>query len=318
MPPASSAVTTPEPIPAPIPRWIATATLLGIATTFASNHIAARLAFDHGVSVPTAVVVRSLVTALAVLMLLRFTRTSIALPRATLARAFLIGLLITVQSVCLYSAVARLPVALALLTFNTFPLLLALGSWLAGGERPATRTLIAMAVIVFGLVLALGVLEQLGGPFPDRMASGIGFGLGASSAFASVLFLTQRWLSTVDGRLRTVLMMTTAGIVTALVASLQGTLAAPADTTGWIGLALLTLLYGSAFTTLFVVLPRIGAVNNSPYLNFEPIAAMILAWAILGQRMRPLQIAGALIVVGAIVWLGVGNARSEQRKRKST
>ena len=34
----------------------------------------------------------------------------------------LIALLVTVQSVCLYAAVARMPVGLALLVFNSYPI----------------------------------------------------------------------------------------------------------------------------------------------------------------------------------------------------
>jgi drug/metabolite transporter (DMT)-like permease len=30
----------------------------------------------------------------------------------------------------------------------------------------------------------------------------------------------------------------------------------------------------------------------------------VLAWAFLGQTLKPLQVAGALLVVGAIAWLG--------------
>jgi drug/metabolite transporter (DMT)-like permease len=44
-----------------------------------------------------------------------------------------IGVIVGVQSVCLYSAVARLPVALALLAFNTYPLWTAL--WAACSTR---------------------------------------------------------------------------------------------------------------------------------------------------------------------------------------
>jgi drug/metabolite transporter (DMT)-like permease len=40
-------------------------------------------------------------------------------------------------------------------------------------------------------------------------------------------------------------------------------------------------------------------------LNFEPIALLGLAWVFLGQAATPLQILGAFVVVGAIVWLGV-------------
>ena len=72
---------------------------------------------------------------------------------------------------------------------------------------------------------------------------------------------------------------------------------------------MLSLLYGTAFTSLFVVLPKLGAVNSAPALNAEPIASMVLGWAILGQRIGPLQAAGAAIVVAAIVWLGLRPVR---------
>jgi drug/metabolite transporter (DMT)-like permease len=80
----------------------------------------------------------------------------------------------------------------------------------------------------------------------------------------------------------------------------------PADGTGWTALALLTAFYGTAITSMFVLLPRLGAVNNAAVLNFEPIAVLGLAWLILGQAVAPLQIAGAFVVVGAIVWMGTG------------
>jgi drug/metabolite transporter (DMT)-like permease len=106
-----------------------------------------------------------------------------------------VGLLLSVQSVCLYAAVARLPVALALLVFNTFPILLALLSWASGGVRPQRRTVIAMPVILVGLVLALDVQAVLGAggrslEDPARFAVGVGFGLGAALAFAIALLLT--------------------------------------------------------------------------------------------------------------------------------
>jgi drug/metabolite transporter (DMT)-like permease len=287
-------------------RLVATLLLLLIATTFSANHIAARLAFDHGVTVATAVTVRSLATALAVWLLMRVAGTRLMLDRRTGWRALAIGLLLTIQSYCLYSAVSRIPVALALLTFNTFPLVLAFVSWLAGAERPSRRTLGAMIAIVSGLVLALDVLglaARPGDTSPAGMATGIAFGLGASVSFAVALFLTTRWLGRLDGLARTLLTMGTVGIATAAIAATQGLLAAPTDPTGWLGLALLSLLYGLAITGMFVLVPRLGAVKSSPILNFEPIAAMSLGWIVLGQRMGPTQIVGGLVVVSAIIYL---------------
>jgi hypothetical protein len=100
------------------PRWLGIAILLVIATVFALNHVAARVAFDHGTSVVTGVVFRSGGTALALLAMLFILRTPIRLPAPTTRRALVIGALIALQSYCLYAAVARLPVALALLTFS--------------------------------------------------------------------------------------------------------------------------------------------------------------------------------------------------------
>jgi len=57
---------------------------------------------------------------------------------------------------------------------------------------------------------------------------------------------------------------------------------------------------------MFVLLLRLGAVNNVAVFNFEPIAVLGLAWLILGQAVAPLQIVGAFVVVGAIVWMGTG------------
>jgi hypothetical protein len=48
----------------PLPRWLSIATLPVIATVFGSNHVAARVAFDHGVTITTAVAARSIRAAL--------------------------------------------------------------------------------------------------------------------------------------------------------------------------------------------------------------------------------------------------------------
>src|SRR3990167_2290803 len=69
-----------------------------------------------------------------------------------------IGALVAVQSLCLYSAVARLPVALALLAFNTYPLWTALWARVVYQHRPEPRVLRAMPVMLLGLALALDVL----------------------------------------------------------------------------------------------------------------------------------------------------------------
>jgi drug/metabolite transporter (DMT)-like permease len=279
--------------------------LMFLASVFAANHVAARVAFDHGASVAAAVAVRSGATALVMLILLRLDGASLALPRATLARGLGIGLLVAVQSFCLYSAVAIIPVALALLAFNTFPMLFMLLSWAAGGDHPGRRAFVAMPLALFGLVLALdilGTLEAMAGRWA-QIGAGVSWALGAAASFACVLFLTTRHLKEVDGRMRTLLTMGATAVAVGGAGAAAGTLALPADAAGWMGLGLLTVLYGSAITAVFSVMPRIGAASNTAALNFEPIAALILGWLVLGQAMAPRQVVGALIVIGAVIMI---------------
>ena len=114
----------------------ALATLLLIAFMMGANHVAARMAFDHGLDVATAVAVRSGVTALVVSLLVVVQGVTVRLTARHKRVLPVIGLLIGLQSLCLYSSVARLPVALALLAFNTYPLWTALWARVAYGHRP--------------------------------------------------------------------------------------------------------------------------------------------------------------------------------------
>ena len=283
--------------------------LLLIACMFAGNHVAARIAFDHGVNVVTAVAVRSLVTALVVSLLVLGQRARWhATPRHKRAM-LLIGLLVSVQSVCLYAAVARLPVGLALLVFNSYPIWATLAARVIYQRKPERAALIAMPVILIGLALALNVVGLLGSAGARAQwstgAPGIGFALGAALSFGLVLALTQHEVAELDGRVRSAFTMGIVGLLAALFAFASGGWHWPAAAPGWGGLAALTLLYGTAFTAVFTLLPKLGAVSNSPILNVEPVAALLLAWLVLGQTVGLVQFAGALIVVGAVMALGL-------------
>lgn len=296
-------------LPGPRLSAAAFATLLLIALMMGANHVAARLAFNHGVDVATAVTLRSAVTALVVGLIvwtqrvpLRFTaRHRKALPA--------IGLLIGVQSLCLYSAVARLPVALALLAFNTYPLWTALWARLAYGHRPETRVLRAMPVMLLGLALALDVLGAASGLGAagqwGRIGVGVAFALTAAATFGLALVLTQHEAGDLDGRVRTVSTMAIVAVMALAGVLTQGGLHWPQATPGWWGLAGLTLLYGTGFTVMFTVLPKLGVVGNSAIMNVEPIFALVLAWALLGQTIAPMQVVGGLLVVATVMALGL-------------
>jgi drug/metabolite transporter (DMT)-like permease len=285
------------------------ATLLLIALMMGANHVAARLAFDHGLDVITAVAVRSGVTALAVSALLLLQGVPWALKPRERKALLGIGVLIALQSYCLYSSVARLPVALALLAFNTYPLWTALWARVLYGHRAERRVLLAMPVLLLGLALALDVLGAASGLGAaaqwQRIGAGVAFALAAAAIFGAALVFTQHEAGALDGRLRTALTMALVALFALLAMAAQGGPHWPTASAGWWGLAALTFLYGTAFTIMFTVLPRLGVVGSSPIMNVEPVFALALAWALLGQAIAALQVLGALVVVATVMWLGL-------------
>lgn len=285
------------------------ATVLLVALLMGANHVAARIAFNHGADVATGVLFRSGSTALVVLaiVLAQGVRTQATTRQQRVIGV--IGLLIGCQSLLLYSAVARLPVALALLAFNTYPITAALWSWGLWRQRPERAVALAMPVILVGLALALDVFGAASGLGAGgqwaRIGAGVAYALAASAVFGLALALTQHEVAQVDGRVRTVATLFLAAVVAGVAVLAQGGPRLPHDSIGWMGLAGLTLFYGTAFTILFTVLPRLGIVGNSALMSVEPVFALVLAWLLLEQSIAPMQVVGALIVVGAVVALGL-------------
>jgi drug/metabolite transporter (DMT)-like permease len=285
------------------------ATLLLIALMMGANHVAARVAFDNGVSVATAVVFRSGVTALVVGLLLLLYRVPVRLQPVQRKALFGIGLLVGVQSLCLYASVARLPVALALLAFNTYPLWTALWARVVYGQRPQPRVLRAMPVMLMGLALALDVSGAASGLGASghwaHIGVGVAYAMAAAATFGLALVITQHETGGLDGRIRSAVTMAIVCIMALIACAVQGDLALPQAPVGWWGLLGLTVLYGTAFTIMFTVLPKLGVVGNSAIMNIEPIFALVLAWAILGQSIAAVQVAGGLLVVATVMWLGL-------------
>lgn len=293
-----------------LPRHLAIGLLLCIACLFAGNHVAARLAFDDGTGLLLAIIARSGLALVVLGTLLMLQRKPLRLPAGSWPWQLGVGLLIMLQSVFLYSAVARLPVAVALLLMNTFPILLALLTWALGGSRPTLWATLVMAVILSGLVVVLDVPTWLASPesMGEQWVAGVAFGLGAAAVFSGALWITDRRLAGVGNTLRTFLTMGVVLISMLLAALLNvvpGGLALPASASGWTGLVALAVLYGVTFSVLFTLLPRLNMARNAPVMNFEPVASLVLGYIVLGQMLGQMQLIGGAIVLSGIVALSL-------------
>jgi drug/metabolite transporter (DMT)-like permease len=304
---ARALIMTP-PAPNLFPRHIAVLILLCMGCAFAGNHIAARVAFDDGAGVLLAILLRSGGTLLVLGALVLWQRQSLRLPSGAWRWQLLLGLLITAQSLCLYSAVARVPVALALLVANVFPILLALLTWALGGPRPTARTALLMGLILVGLVFVLDVPTRLSADadIGPQWLLGVTLAFCAAFVFACALWITDHKLSQVRGSVRSLL---TIFIVFSSVnlAGWSGALAdglnPPASLTGWLALATLVVLYGTGFIVLFMSVPRLDMPRNAPVMNIEPLATLLMGWLVLDQMLSAGQVTGGVIVVTGIVLL---------------
>jgi drug/metabolite transporter (DMT)-like permease len=209
--------------------------LIVVASCFAANHLSARIAFDHGANVAFAVAVRASSTALFLFFVLKVLKIPFTLPAGTRGWALLAGVLIAVQSYCLYSAVAIIPPALALLVFQTSPMLYVLITWAAGKQQPRAVALAPMLLALAGLALALDIrTDQIGARWSE-------IGVGVSWAFASgvsmafVYFLNGNALAAIDGRLRTFVMTAVTAAIVIVAAGSAGAMRLPADAIGAAG-----------------------------------------------------------------------------------
>ncbi|MCG6577402.1 DMT family transporter [Pseudomonas sp. AF32] len=300
--------------PAPLPRHLAVLVLLCMGCAFAGNHVAARAAFDDGAGVLLAILMRSGGTLLVLAMMVLWQRQNLRLPAGTWRWQLTLGLLIGAQSLCLYSAVARVPVALALLVANVFPILLALLTWALGGPRPTARTAALMGMILVGLVFVLEVpsrlsSEQSVGP---QWLLGVCLAFCAACVFACALWITDHKLSQVRGSVRsllTIAIVFTSVNLAGLTGALPGGFDLPATRTGWFALATLVVLYGTGFIVLFISVPRLDMPRNAPVMNIEPLATLLIGWLVLDQMLNPGQVLGGVIVVTGIVLLTYRKAK---------
>ena len=287
-------------------RHIAIFMLLCIGSSFASAHIAARISFDHGTGLLTAVAFRSGFSLVLLTAIVIWQKQSLIMTRAVAPWQLLLGLLIALQSISIYSAVSIIPVGIALLAANTFPAQLALISWALGGQPPSRRTSLIMVGILVGLLLALDIpsLWQSDIANIQTWIIGIALGLFAAFTFALGLWVTEHKLREVNGSTRTFYIMLTVFATALSVGSLDimpNSLSWPADTLGWLMLLLLSTLYACGFVLLFSLAPRLNLAQNAPAMNIEPVASLSLGWIVLGQALSTMQIIGGALVVSCII-----------------
>jgi drug/metabolite transporter (DMT)-like permease len=228
-------------------------------------------------------------------------------PRRAAARggAVLAGLFLAVDLVLWNHAIAEVGAGIATVLGNLQVLFVALTAWVLLRERPERRFLIALPVVMAGVVMVSGLAgDATGGSHP---LAGVGYGLGTSLAYTAFLLIMRR-TSAGTPHVAGPLAEATAGAATGslVLGSAFGGLQLyiPWPSFGWL---LLLSLTSQTIGWLLITssLPRLPAAISSLTLLLQPAAAMLLAAAVLGERPSLIQVAGAVVVCGGVLWVSL-------------
>lgn len=209
----------------------------------------------------------------------------------------LLGVLYAVSGGGFLASLEHLTAGVATLLFFTFPAVVVLGGALFLDEPLGARRGVALVLTVGGCALTAGA----GGGAP---LAGVALALTATLAIAAYTLAGRSVMSRSAALGSAAVVVTATAAVTALFALVQGglRLGGGAEAAGWTAL---TGLVATAvpMTAYLAALRHLDAGRVSLYSTAEPVLTVLLAAAVLGERMGGLQLVGGALVVAGVAWL---------------
>jgi drug/metabolite transporter (DMT)-like permease len=201
-----------------------------------------------------------------------------------------------------HNSIAYVGAGLATVLGNMQVVLVAFLAWAFLREPVGFRLVGAIAVVVAGVVLISGVLEE--GAFGSNPALGVLFGALTSLAYAGFILVLRQGNRDIRRPAGPLFDATAVAVVASALAGLaldELNLAPGWRSTGWlVVLALSAQVAG--WLLISVSLPRVPAALTSVILMLQPVASVALAMLILGEAPSALQLAGVvLVLVGVLI-----------------
>lgn len=282
---------------APLPPHIA-AIQVGLCMLWGLGQIAAKVGLT-GISPLFQAGLRSIGATLVVLIWIRLRNIPINWRDGSAGPAMALGLLFTLEFVCLYEGLARTGAARATLLLYTAPFIVAAGAhWFVPGDK-LTRPRVAGLVLAFaGVALA----------FQDRLGdSGTTSLTGDLLCLAAAFFWAGTTIMVKATRLKAVTPEQTLLVQLIISALILPTLALLIGEPGVFAaspLVMAALLYQivviASFTYLmwFFLMARQRATTLSVFTFLTPVFGVLFAWLLLGETISP-SIVGALVLIAS-------------------
>ncbi|MGL5016625.1 MAG: EamA family transporter [Luteolibacter sp.] len=235
---------------------------------------------------------RALPAGLMLMLVVRAWPTGVWLPKILLLGALNFSLFWFL----LFIAANRLPGGVAATVGAVQPILVILLA------RPILATPIRLVAVLAALAGMSGVALLVLAPNAQLDPVGIMAGLGGAVSMACGTVLSRRWQPSVSPLIFTAWQLKAGGI--ALLPFTIWLAPAPPEITGQnlLGLGYLALI-GAAGTYYlwFRGIAKLDPSAVAPLGLLRPIVAVILGWAVLGQKLNAIQLFGMAVVVGSIL-----------------
>ncbi len=282
------------------------------ATLWASGASASKFLFNTGVT-PFQLVQLRITTAAVILFVWLFCRHRhlLRIDRKDIGYFLILGTLgMAAVNIAYLYAISRLNVAAALVLEYLAPVFIAVYTACVQREWTNRWTAAAIAAAIVGCYLVVGAYNL---SLLQLNLSGILSGLGAALAFAWWSVHGEYGMHRYNPWTVLFYALVVAGIVWNLLEPPLASFMHPYPPAAW-GWVLYIAVGGTIlpFGLYYEGINRIRATRASITSTLEPIAAGVLAFVFLGEVMAPLQIAGGIMVIGAIIVLQAKQEHDEK------
>ena len=255
----------------------------------------AKLAYEAGSNVTTVAFTRGIVSTLLLAVVILLLRESLRLPRRLLWHSLAAGLFGAVFVYGVYGAILTINISLALLILYLFPIVLAAWNHLTGSTR------LAPAQWLWGLLAILGLALILAVRFEQISLIGVCLALLAMFATVVITLTTVRVAQQCGSLLANFYMSLWSLAIFAAGLALFGEFRLPQTTTGLTALGGNGVAYCVSWVAFFAGARILGASRASMLTLAEPPLAALFAWFIFGESFTPLQWAGFVLVLLALL-----------------
>lgn len=272
------------------------AAVIGSAVGFGALAIFARAAYADGADVIAVLFVRFLIAGLTMTLLMLALRQPWPKPYAIGVLALMGGGIYVLQSFAFFKALQSASAGLVGLLLYLYPFLVTVLGAVLFREPLGLKRLCAV-----GLALAGTALTLWGGI--TGTPAGVAFGVIAALLYSAYILMGSRVLRNEEPFGSAAVVMLSAAAVFGLMVWIDQP-SFPQSASGWLSIFAIAIFSTViAIVGFFIGMRILGAADASTLSTLEPAVTIVLAAIFLGERMQPVQLMGAAVILGAVVWL---------------